>query len=166
MEGFLLMGYSSAESSPKIPELIRTDGLGKPQWSLPITTTSYSYPIGFKQGPGSTIWLGRSDKIIEVDFSTTTLFLGKTQKTEMKISAFPNPFNGRVQFNFPFANSNLKSLEILDLTGRRIKTIRSNSGSWFWKGENNRGLRVGPGVYWAIAKSNSGLSKTRITLVK
>lgn len=42
--GFLLMGYSSAESSPKIPELIRTDGLGKPQWSLPITTTSYSNP--------------------------------------------------------------------------------------------------------------------------
>ena len=69
-------------------------------------------------------------------------------------SAFPNPFNGAVTFNFTTPELSLSvSIIIHDIQGRRVWSSEINSGTvssqFSWNGKDQHGNSVASGLYFA-----------------
>ena len=66
--------------------------------------------------------------------------------------ARPNPFQGRSEFRLTLAAPSFVRAEVLDVTGRHIRTLAAGNypagvHPLSWDGSDNRGLRAAPGVY-------------------
>lgn len=75
----------------------------------------------------------------------------------IQITAFPNPFNGLIQFNL---NGDIEEpeLSIYNINGEEIDRIENlnGTGSKFtavWNGKNSYGAEVSSGVYFAIVRN-------------
>lgn len=84
---------------------------------------------------------------------------------------YPNPFNGSTRIPVSLLNINAPSyLEILDITGRVVRTLNIssiNSREVSWNGTNDYGCWVSSGTYLYRLRSGRECSKSRImTLLK
>ncbi|MBN2543486.1 T9SS type A sorting domain-containing protein, partial [bacterium] len=78
--------------------------------------------------------------------------------TDFEIKAYPNPFNSRCYLSGP---DGLKA-DIFDVSGRFIKSIKLPG---FWCGENEKGEKVGSGIYFLrVEGCKPGIS--RVLLLK
>ncbi len=83
---------------------------------------------------------------------------GDLASAERTLRAQPNPFVDRVEFV-----GAVGSLEILDVGGRRVRTISSPEGR-VWDGRDARGRSVPPGVYFV--RSSSAASQEAIRVIR
>jgi len=86
------------------------------------------------------------------------------------IAVVPNPTRDAVVISFDLARAGSVRLEIFDLAGRRVKTLRHgtmDAGHYVerWSGEDDRGRAVGQGVYLARLTASDRSAGSRIVLV-
>ena len=80
----------------------------------------------------------------------------------LALGAAPNPSRGAVAFSR--AGTAPAALEVFDVAGRRLATLRPTTGAdggqrWSWDGRDDSGRRVGPGVVFARASDGSGTAR-------
>jgi len=86
-------------------------------------------------------------------------------------SAYPNPFNGQIYFDFNAPEKQSITFTIFDLSGRKVydRLILPSFGGKqrvFWNGANNSGELVSSGVYLYKFSSNSIINKGKVTFIK
>lgn len=72
---------------------------------------------------------------------------------QTEILAFPNPFNSHVQISFSLPQPDDVSLEIYDILGRKVRSLKNgheDAGQQLiiWDGRNAQGDRVTTGIYF------------------
>ncbi len=85
--------------------------------------------------------------------------------------ASPNPFASATRVAFSIAEAGLVRLEIFDVTGRRVATILdevlpAGSGHATWGGEDARGRRVAPGIYFASLTASDRVQSVKLLLLR
>jgi DNA-binding beta-propeller fold protein YncE len=96
---------------------------------------------------------------------------GETTAALRKLSAWPNPFNPRVQIQMKVESeaTTIPPLHVHDVRGRRITTLfgRREGGLliWEWDGRNDAGEAVSSGRYWA-RPSDGSAEPVALTLVR
>ena len=68
------------------------------------------------------------------------------------IRTYPNPFNPKINFSFEIYSPGIVSLNIFDLSGRKIKTInksfyQAGTNQVSWNAEDENGNNVASGAY-------------------
>ncbi len=89
----------------------------------------------------------------------------------LRIVAFPNPFNASTTFQFHLEHSDMVELNIIDLNGRLIKELGSKSfppGAHVihWDGSNQHGQAVDSGIYFVELNQSGMRSVNKLTLLK
>ena len=84
---------------------------------------------------------------------------------------FPNPFSHYVTLSFDLKNKMDFKIDIFDLLGRKVNTIKkNNAGSgrliMYWDGKNINGQRLGSGVYFAKPISNEKIDPIKVILLR
>ena len=87
------------------------------------------------------------------------------------IEAFPNPFNARVQIHLNLANATYGRLDIYDINGKLVKTLKDglfDQGQYdlSWDSRSERGILLSSGVYIVSFRSGKKTSNTKLLLVK
>jgi probable HAF family extracellular repeat protein len=85
--------------------------------------------------------------------------------------AMPNPVRDGARFDFSLARPGRASLELLDLSGRRVRSVSRGTfdagpGSVSWDGRGDDGARLAPGIYHAVFTSERGLIARRFVVVR
>jgi hypothetical protein len=83
----------------------------------------------------------------------------------------PNPTTGSATLTFDLARRTVVRLELLDVSGRRIRTVfEGNAGAGrhavFWDGRDASGVPVASGVYFVRLKAGGATGGTRLSLVR
>lgn len=83
----------------------------------------------------------------------------------------PNPFNPSTTIRLELPAPGLASLDVFDLSGRRVRALLSGhqdagAHSVVWDGRDDAGRIVGAGTYLARLEAGGAASTTRMTLVK
>jgi Spondin_N/FlgD Ig-like domain len=86
-------------------------------------------------------------------------------------SAFPNPFNPQTTIAWELPNGGPMALEIFDIKGRKIRTLRdgaaaAGSGQAVWDGRTDSGRRVTSGQYFYRIRAGGHQLNGRLTLIK
>lgn len=137
-------GVTTNYSNPSVPE-ITIAGLTNAEQTIIVsvkynsksivgsavsgTSSVYSFDASYKTNGVFAPVSGSSESITAQDCSVTTSTPGNdvwsevVMPTELKIAAYPNPFNHTVNFNFVTPVSGKASLEIYDLIGRRLAVV-------------------------------------------
>ena len=92
-------------------------------------------------------------------------------RTLQKLSASPNPFNPRTVISFSVGQDTPVQLDIFDLRGRLIRTLINQHlapGDYDleWDGRDLHGRAAGSGRYLVMLRSDAGLSRRGITLLR
>lgn len=86
------------------------------------------------------------------------------------ISVFPNPFHNRV--NFLITGKAPKSIELCDVSGRRIKTFYCQASNGkvatniAWDGKAEYGEKLPSGIYLAKISSGTQINQIKLMLLK
>lgn len=122
-----------------------------------LPSTNYFYKVGWQQG-GS--WGYSGSALVSTPRAVLALrVLGS------------NPTSGPVQLRYELARAGQTALTIVDLDGRSVRTVVSNSlpagtGTVSWDGRNNAGRNVAAGIYFARLSSGSEVRSLRIVIVR
>ena len=86
-------------------------------------------------------------------------------------SAYPNPFNGKLNFEFKMPDKQAVEFQIYDLRGNLVYDrliLPGNAGLYqiSWDAKNVDGQKVSSGVYFYSFKSNSTIEKGKVTYLK
>lgn len=80
----------------------------------------------------------------------------------LRLSAYPNPFNGSVRLRLEGAASGFYAFELFDIAGRKVA-----AESFFWTGDFTFSPEaLATGVYFARMTGTSGIGKTRLIYLK
>ena len=84
---------------------------------------------------------------------------------------YPNPFNPKTTIAFSLERAGHYSLEIFNLQGKLIKTLKNEFGhsgdySLTWNALDNNGRKVTSGVYVYALKTNSQMKNNKMILLK
>ena len=87
------------------------------------------------------------------------------------VGAAPNPFNPRTAIAFELAQPGRVELEILDVAGRRVRSLTSQDFAAgrhevVWNGEDDGGRSVATGVYFVRMNADGVNDRTKIVLIK
>ncbi|MCD4730968.1 MAG: T9SS type A sorting domain-containing protein, partial [Bacteroidales bacterium] len=88
------------------------------------------------------------------------------------VSCKPNPFSQSMEFSFRLNRENDISLKIYDMRGNLVKTIINGKYPegfyrFAWRGENDAGNRISPGVYfYKVSTGNGTLQTNKIVMIK
>lgn len=85
-------------------------------------------------------------------------------------SPAPNPARTSARFAFALARGGVVRLELLDVAGRRVRTLLdaawpAGPGGTTWDLADDRGARVAPGVYLAALRVDGAVRATRRVIV-
>jgi len=84
------------------------------------------------------------------------------------VTVSPNPFNASCAIQW--ADQEPRSLEIIDLLGRRVRTFSvgaiSNRSEVTWDGRDDLGNEVASGVYFARLVTSRGARTVKLVLLK
>jgi hypothetical protein len=84
---------------------------------------------------------------------------------------YPNPFNARTEISFVIASPGLVKLEVLDISGRLVKTLvdsyfESGRHTLIWDGTNSENHTIASGVYFYKLSTAANSEIKRMTLLK
>jgi hypothetical protein len=104
---------------------------------------------------GYELWMSCLSRGIAVlDVITTPVGIAQPSNTDPALSLmnYPNPLAGRTTLNFSLMKEGLISLTVYDLHGKVVRNLvnafyKSGTSSAEWDGCDDRGNRVGPGIY-------------------
>lgn len=84
--------------------------------------------------------------------------------------AVPNPFNARTEIRFELAAGGTYEVNLLDASGRRVRTFRglgrSGINTLQWDGRDDAGQPLASGVYHVRLDAAGGSSSEKVVLVK
>ena len=85
---------------------------------------------------------------------------------DLKLSAYPNPFNGSVQIDYALPFSGKAALTIYDITGRmtfrhELENSRSEHGTWVWTPTN-----AASGIYFVEISAGTNRVSSRLVYLK
>lgn len=88
-----------------------------------------------------------------------------------EVAAEPNPFNPRVAIRFLLPRAGGVTLDVVDLRGRRVRSLLSGSlpageHTVTWTGVDDRGRRLPSGVYVAVVRSDAGTATHKLTMLQ
>jgi hypothetical protein len=79
---------------------------------------------------------------------------------------YPNPVRPEYQGNIAVKGMmNNSEVKIIDASGIHIRTIFSNGGQAVWDGQDKNNQLVGSGVYYFLATSEDGYSKSKAKIL-
>ena len=107
-----------------------------------------------------------TEKTTEVHEGLTTL-----PKVFMLGPNYPNPFRGQTVIKYALPKDAHVTLEIYDITGRKVKTLVNSfeKAGWktaIWNGTNERGEKVKSGIYFYRMKADKFLKTRKMVFVK
>jgi hypothetical protein len=90
---------------------------------------------------------------------------------DLALDASPEPAHGPVRLMVRAARAGTQSLEVHDITGRRVRRL---SAGWepagvrslIWDGRDDSGSALPSGVYLAVARSGDRVARVRVTLLR
>jgi flagellar hook assembly protein FlgD len=86
------------------------------------------------------------------------------------LRSWPNPFNPVTRIAYEMPRAGHLSLKVYDLKGQLVRTLIDErietSGHVMWDGTDDRGRRVGSGVYFAEARTAGQVKVQKMALVK
>lgn len=88
-----------------------------------------------------------------------------------ELEAAPNPFNAQTGISFQLAESGQVVVEILDMSGRRVRglwsgVLEQGRHNFQWDGRNETGRPTSSGIYLVVLATGQGRTASRITLLK
>jgi hypothetical protein len=89
----------------------------------------------------------------------------------LTLGVHPNPFNPGTRIAFTLDRPGAASLQILDVAGRRIRTLQAGhlgAGRHVldWRGDDDGGRPVATGVYLVVLETGDGMATRKITLAR
>ncbi len=93
------------------------------------------------------------------------------QAQALRLTAYPNPFNPALELRFSVESAGQVRLEVFDLRGGLVRVLvqeRLEAGdhTFAWDATDQRGGRVGAGVYLARLWTGAGQATRKLALVK
>ncbi len=84
------------------------------------------------------------------------------------LAAYPNPSYGSMRVDYAAPATGVSTLEILDVRGRRVRSVvgLSGSGTYTWNGTDDEGRAVAAGVYFLRLRTPEGPLHRRIVLLR
>ncbi len=85
------------------------------------------------------------------------------------INNYPNPFNPATTISFTIADSEMSSLQIINIHGQVVKNYplwKSGKHLVSWDGTNNQGDKLASGIYFARLRSRSQMQVHKMLLLK
>ncbi|PIE76511.1 hypothetical protein CSA17_01760, partial [bacterium DOLJORAL78_65_58] len=87
------------------------------------------------------------------------------------VRAHPNPFNPSTRLRFTLNAPAEVTIEIIDVAGRRVRTLRPGAleagpQTVNWNGELENGRRAASGTYFARVRANTDVAVGRMLLIK
>jgi hypothetical protein len=91
---------------------------------------------------------------------TNAEFQASEIDSENMIIAMPNPFSEKTTISFILDQKTEFRFEVYNLHGEKIKTferkkVSDNRQDLIWDGSNNEGVRVNPGVYFGVLRTEN-----------
>ena len=113
---------------------------------------------------------GETRAVLLTPTSTAGVSGGPTPAVTSFAGAKPNPAHGASRFDFTLARAGRASLELLDVTGRRVRTLADGEygagpQAIAWDGRDQVGARVAPGIYHARLVTEQGTFTRRFAVV-
>jgi hypothetical protein len=101
---------------------------------------------------------------------STTLAVGDAVAVDFLANPSPNPLRGLSSIRFGLARAGEVRLELFDVSGRRVQTLidgvlAPGPHVASWNGQNQRGDRVGNGVYFVRLTTPSKLFHARVVVL-
>jgi len=97
-----------------------------------------------------TVAVDPAGKILESHMENTTT-AAPERLPVVSLRAWPNPFAGALHVSGVVDGAGSGRLEVYDVRGRRVRSLRADGGDLLWNGEDDRGRPVPPGVYFLRA---------------
>ena len=84
---------------------------------------------------------------------------------------YPNPFNSQVTVDYEINNQSDVSVFVVDISGKKIKTIKQSQGSKgtyriLWSGDNDHGENVSSGLYFLSIKAGNTIRTAKVLLLE
>jgi glucose/arabinose dehydrogenase len=118
-------------------------------------------------------YLGNSGEIHRIFPTPATLGLGgpgeRGAATFALATPYPQPAKGSVRFRFTLGAKQAATLTIYDVRGRRVRDLAALTGASAqatWDGNDERGLPVPPGLYFARLQSGALHSSQHVMLLR
>ena len=97
--------------------------------------------------------------------------INETVVTTVEASAYPNPFSNQVTIEFVLSESSQVSLDIFDLTGRKVNTLVSetlNQGNYKyqWNATDDSGFVMQPGIYFYSLQNGDQVVTKKLILAR
>jgi len=88
-----------------------------------------------------------------------------------RLKVYPNPFNPTTNIAFSLAKQEQVAVEIFNLRGQRVAILhdailKSGSHQLIWQGKDDRGSRVGSGLYFVRIKTPSKTQTMKMMMLK
>lgn len=86
---------------------------------------------------------------------------------QLTLTVNPNPFTNFTNISFNINSQSVKNIDIYDVTGNVIQTIKSpTSNQITWNGRNSNNNLVAPGIYFVVLETNHGNKVAKALLTK
>ncbi|MDD5530649.1 MAG: C10 family peptidase [bacterium] len=160
-------------------------------WITSVSPTSFTVPGGGSQnvtvivnktglGNGThigTLTIASNDPdeascVEPVKFVVAHLGVEENQTFSFNLSQnYPNPANSETQIEYALPNTTRVTLKIYDATGRPVRTLiqeEQTAGKYktFWNGRDDKGNKLGNGIYFYRLETNKSITTKKLTLLK
>ncbi|NNE08153.1 MAG: T9SS type A sorting domain-containing protein, partial [Gemmatimonadetes bacterium] len=124
-------------------------------------------------GGGTTILQNvPADQRISILNTVTAVDESPTAESDLRAGSYPepNPSRSFVRFRIPVGSASFKALDIFDIAGRRVRSIRPPRGAAVpvveWDGMRQDGTPATAGLYFWKLTSDNRTSTGKVTLVR
>ncbi|MCA9752189.1 MAG: T9SS type A sorting domain-containing protein, partial [Gemmatimonadetes bacterium] len=111
--------------------------------------------------------LGREETVMSWDrpdaSETDLLPSAEAELTDERPAAFPNPSSGTVTVS---VGSTDVSVDVYDVSGRRVASFAGSAGRADWDGRDGSGRTVSAGIYFARVTSRADAPAHTVRLVR
>jgi glucose/arabinose dehydrogenase len=113
------------------------------------------------QGPDGKLWVATGSSLVRLARNPNSLGVGGGSGRAAVLTR-PNPFTGTVTFA-PSDGEAVRSIEVMDVTGRLVRRLEGSAGPWVWDGRDGAGQPVPAGIYLARVRTDRGERIGRLT---
>ncbi|MCF8297126.1 MAG: SBBP repeat-containing protein [Saprospiraceae bacterium] len=136
---------------------------------------TYSTDLPTTPGAYST-YLGETDwflSVLDSDLSAGNAIENNEIVETDHVKCYPNPFplsSGRLTISFDISDNYVKSVEIYNIKGQKVKTFRQNNVSGnntiYWDGKNEQGRFVATGTYLCRVTTKQVIYDKKLIIMK
>ena len=130
-------------------------------------------------GQWITISSNKNSDFIEADIMETGVYalFHSTSEEELLpeqfdlIGCYPNPFNPNINIEFSVPFENFVSLNIYDISGKKVKSLINNKvkAGYIdinWDGVSDSGAKISSGIYFVVLEMNNQRFTNKVTMLK